>query len=405
MPQYDDRIHRASVVTSDSTTGRITVRVPGKFGNNEAIDVSFTGREEHDANSKWLVPAAGDSIIVCQEDEDCTDGVFWLNTTVPPDPPYTFVDTPGVDGDKTTHFGTMLQVETGNTGQVRVNTSTNVGGAALVVQPWGTEGTGLYVNPSNNATTNRAAIQLGSSIRMGTGNTSSTLGDWYIYDQTASKYNLSHSGHSNTTTGGLTIRSTGLSERYLNLQPAYVSGTAEYSAIFGDNANGYLLMNRSVYTYNHLPYNDNLYDLGYNSGGTSIRWQDIHLMNQPSVTSDQNEKTDIADSDLGLGFINALRPVSFKWRDRGGGEAGVRTHYGLLGQEVEAVLGAAASDTALWMTTHVDAKDAVPADEYLPGQPAVEEHDIQGLRYTELISPMIKAIQELTTRLAALESA
>jgi len=402
MPQYDDRIHRASVVTSDSTTGRITVRVPGKFGNNEAIDVSFTGREEHDANNKWLVPAAGDSIIVCQEDEDCTDGVFWLNTKVPPDPPYTFVDTPDVDGDKTTHFGTMLQVETGTTGQVRVNTSTNVGGAALVVQPWGLGGTGLYVNHSNNETTNRASIMLGDATEMGTGGTSSIVGDWYTYDNTASKYTLYHSGHSNTTTGGLTIRSTGLSERYLNLQPAYVSGTAEYSAIFGDNANGYMLINRSIYTYSHLPYQDNQYDLGYTG---TIRWQDIHLVNSPSVTSDQNEKTDIADSDLGLGFINALRPVSFKWIDRGGGEAGVRTHYGLLGQEVEAVLGAAASDTALWMTTHVDAKDAVPADEYLPGQPAVEEHDIQGLRYTELISPMIKAIQELTTRLTALESA
>lgn len=400
-PPTDSMIHRAKVQYSNSATGEIQAIIPSVTSQTGVVPVTMWGREIHAANSKWLVPDVGDTIVVCREDEDYTN-VFWLNTKVPPDPPYTFVDTPGVDGDKTTHFGTMLQVETGTTGQVRVNTSTNVGGAALVVQPWGTLGIGLYVNHTNDSTTNRAAIQLGSSLRMGTGSTTSTLGDWFVYDEAADKFNLYHSGHSNTTTGGLTIRATGLSERYLNLQPAYVSGTAEYSAIFGDNANGYMLMNRSVYTYSHLPYQDNQYDLGYTG---SIRWQDIHLVNQPSVTSDQNEKTDIADSDLGLGFINALRPVSFKWRDRGGGEAGVRTHYGLLGQEVEAVLGAAASDTALWMTTHVDAKDAVPADEYLPGQPAVEEHDIQGLRYTELISPMIKAIQELTTRLAALESA
>jgi hypothetical protein len=400
MPPYDDRIHHAQVVTSDSATGKVTVKLPGKFGNSETVDVSFTGREKHDANLKWLVPDAGDSIIVCQEDSDCTDGVFWINTTVPPDPPYTFVDTPGVDGDKTTHFGTMLQVETGNLGQVRVNTSTNVGGAALVVQPWGTAGTGLYVNPSNNATTNRAAIQLGSSLRMGTGGTTSTLGDWYIYDETATKYNLYHSGHSNVANGGLTIRSTGLSERYLQLLPAYVSGGSEYSTIFRDNANANILMNGTLRPYSILPYVGSTYDLG----SAGIQWSQIYLVNNPIVSSDQNYKTDIVDSNLGLDFVNDLRPVSFKLTHTDGRE-GVRTHYGLIAQEVESVLGADASDTAIWTKETIEASPEIPADEYLPGQPAVEEHEKQGLRYDELISPMIKAIQELTTRLAALESA
>ena len=400
MPQYDDRIHRASVVTSDSATGRITVRVPGKFGNMETIEVSGYGREKHTANDKWLVPAAGDNIIVCQEDEDCTDGVFWLNTTVPPDPPYTFVDTPGVDGDKTTHFGTMLQVETGTTGQVRINTSTNVGGAALVVQPWGLGGTGLYVNHSNNSTTNRASIMLGDATEMGTGGTSGTVGDWYLYDNTASKYTLHHTGHSNTTTGGLTIRSTGLAERYLQLCPAYVSGGSEYSAIFRDNANANILMNGTLRPFSILPY----VSATYNLGSATIEWSQIYLVNNPIVSSDQNYKTDIVDSNLGLDFVNALRPVSFKLAHTDGRE-GVRTHYGLIAQEVEAVLGADASDTAIWTKETIEASPEVPADEYLPGQPAVEEHEKQGLRYDELISPMIKAIQELTTRLTALESA
>lgn len=396
MPPYDDRIHHAQVVTSDSATGKVTVKLPGKFGNSETVDVSFTGREKHDANLKWLVPDAGDSIIVCQEDSDCTDGVFWINTTVPPDPPYTFVDTPGVDGDKTTHFGTMLQVETGNLGQVRVNTSTNVAGAALVVQPWGVLGIGLYVNPSNNATTNRAAIQLGSSLRMGTGGTTSTLGDWFVYDETADKYNLYHTGHSNTTTGGLTIKSTGLSERYLQFCPAYVSGGSEYSTIFRDNANANILMNGTLRPYSILPYVSSNYDLG----SAGIQWRDLYLVNNPIVSSDQNYKTDVVDSNLGLDFVNALRPVSFKFLD-----GGIRTHYGLIAQEVEAVLGADASDTAIWTKETIEASPEVLADEYLPGQPAVEEHEKQSLRYTELISPMIKAIQELTTRLTALESA
>jgi hypothetical protein len=409
-------IHRAKVQYSNSATGEIQVIIPSVTSKTGTVPITMWGRESHAANSKWLVPAVGDTIVVCREDEDYTN-VFWLNTTVPPDPPYTFVDTPGVDGDKTTHFGTVLQVETGTTGQVRINTSTNVGGAALVVQPWGTEGTGLYVNPSNNATTNRAAIQLGSSIRMGTGNTSSTLGDWYIYDQTATKYNLYHTGHSNTTTGGLTITATGTHAtspagtftRNLWINPSYDSGGYEYCYITSD-----IDTSRSYYFNRHCRWGGTIYPLtdnAYDLGTTGYRWQDIHLVNNPTVGSDQNRKTDIADSDLGLDFVNALRPVSFKWIDRGGGDAGVRTHYGLLAQEVESTLGAAAPTTAIWTKTAVPASDATETTYndngtiLMEGQPAVEEHEEHSLRYDELISPMIKAIQELTTRLAALESA
>lgn len=259
-------------------------------------------------------------------------------------------------------------------------------------------GVTLKIDPTEYSGSNRATIQMHQTI-MGSGSVVTDVGDWYVFDKNANKYNLHHTGHSDTTAGGLTIRATGLSERYIGLNPAYVSGGNEWSAFFMDNALGATLFNTQPYTYTHHPYADNQYDLG-----SGYRWQDIHLVNQPTVTSDQNEKTDIADSDLGLDFINALRPVSFKWIDRGGGEAGVRTHYGLLGQEVESVLGAAASDTAIWTKKTIEAEPEMPADEHLPGRPAVEEHDRQGLRYTELISPMIKAIQELTARVATLEA-
>jgi len=306
-PPTDSMIHRAKVQYSNSATGEIQVIIPSVTSKTGVVPVTLWGREIHAANSKWLVPDVGDNIVVCREDEDYIN-VFWINTTVPPDPPYTFVDTPGVDGDKTTHFGTMLQVEIGNYGQVRVNTDTNVGGAALVVQPWGLNGTGLYIAPSNNETTNRAEIKFGSSITLGTGSTSSTLGDWAFYDMDASKYTLNHTGHSNTTTGGLTIRATGLSERYIQLIPAYVSGGNEYSAIFRDSAISSILMNGNLRPYNVHPYANATYTLGT----ASIQWSQIYLVNNPIVSSDQNYKTDIVDSNLGLDFVNALRPVSFK---------------------------------------------------------------------------------------------
>jgi len=260
-------------------------------------------------------------------------------------------------------------------------------------------GVTMRIDPTEYVGSNRTSIMLDETI-MGTDQSGiGTEGDWYVYDNDNFKYNLSHTGHSNTTTGGLTIKSTGLSERGMFLYPAYVSGGTEWSAIFRDNANANILMNGTLRPYSILPYVGSTYDLG----SASIQWSQIYLVNNPIVSSDQNYKTDIVDSNLGLDFINDLRPVSFKLTYTDGRE-GVRTHYGLIAQEVESVLGDDASDTAIWTKETIEASPEVPADEYLPGQPAVEEHEKQGLRYDELIAPMIKAIQELTARVAALEA-
>ena len=134
-------------------------------------------------------------------------------------------------------------------------------------------------------------------------------------------------------------------------------------------------------------------------------------MNADNVSSDVNTKTDIQNTDLGLDFVNALRPVSFKMIDRDGqGDAGVRDHYGFIAQEVETLLGGAAATTGLWTNSLVPAEDAKAArydksgNLLLAAVPAVEEHHNQGLRYSEFIAPMAKAIQELSTKLDAAEA-
>ena len=69
--------------------------------------------------------------------------------------------------------------------------------------------------------------------------------------------------------------------------------------------------------------------------------------------------------------------------------AGKRTHHGLLAQEVRAALTAAgADDFAGW----------VLADQADPGS-------LQGLRYDQFIAPLIRSVQELAARVAALEQA
>ena len=147
------------------------------------------------------------------------------------------------------------------------------------------------------------------------------------------------------------------------------------------------------------PYVDNTYDLGW----SSKRWDDVYATNGTIQTSDVNFKKDIADTTLGLDFINALRPVEYKWKE------GSRKHQGFIAQEVKTVLDAkdVAADQAMWglNTVKEGAKVIVPVtdEDGIPQKTEVDNEERQSLRYTELIAPLVKAIQELTTRVAALE--
>jgi hypothetical protein len=152
-------------------------------------------------------------------------------------------------------------------------------------------------------------------------------------------------------------------------------------------------------------------DNAYSLGVSGTRWSAVWAANGTIQTSDEREKKDIIESDLGLGFITKLRPVSFKWKvgqnvvtsevvkdeegnpilDEEGNEKtesviipreGKRTHYGLIAQEVEEVL---------------DGKD-------FGGFIHDEETDTKGLRYDQFVPLLIKSIQELNDKIAILES-
>ena len=102
---------------------------------------------------------------------------------------------------------------------------------------------------------------------------------------------------------------------------------------------------------------------------TSLYSENIYRTNEYSL-SDREAKTSITATDLGLSFINKLEPVSYKWKKS---DDDIK-HYGLIAQDVASVL----SGTGI----SIDGKT---------------------ISYTELISPMIKAIQELSTKVKQLE--
>ena len=153
--------------------------------------------------------------------------------------------------------------------------------------------------------------------------------------------------------------------------------------------------------YSFSPYYDNSKDLGQ----AARRFDDVYATNGTIQTSDLRDKTAVTDLDLGLDFIKQLRPVSFVWNDRSGYE-GNREHMGFIAQELSAVLGDQASDRAVWVNTPAGTHDNADPD----GDP-IPYPDRQGIRYEELVAPLVAAVQEqslqvesLLARVTALES-
>ena len=160
-----------------------------------------------------------------------------------------------------------------------------------------------------------------------------------------------------------------------------------------DNDFTFRMNNSNVYLMNtgaFFPNSNNGPDLGTSSKNwDNVRCDDV------VESSDRNAKNTIVGSDLGLDFINKLNPVSYK---KNNGKSG-RTHYGLISQEVEAVISQVGKTTADFAGF---VKDTVTVDD--DGN-SITPQDYYSLRYREFISPIIKAIQELSAKVTALESA
>jgi hypothetical protein len=111
----------------------------------------------------------------------------------------------------------------------------------------------------------------------------------------------------------------------------------------------------------------------YNTFSSSATW---------TRSSDVRLKTEIEDSSIGLGFINDLRPVKYKWKS----DTSKTQQYGLIAQEVKSAMDAHGEPAF----TAWDIEDST-------------DDGLQSLAYENLIIPLIKAVQELTARVNHLE--
>jgi hypothetical protein len=122
----------------------------------------------------------------------------------------------------------------------------------------------------------------------------------------------------------------------------------------------------------------------FNLGSSSLRWNNIYLSNAPDVSSDIRLKKDVQPSDLGLAFVNSLRPVSWIWKNTAQGS---ERHYGVIAQEAERAIVKAKKDSASQVIVAHD-----------------KATDSYSVRYTELIAPLIKAVQEIYKELVGVKS-
>ncbi len=211
-----------------------------------------------------------------------------------------------------------------------------------------------------------------ASETTGYGNTGT--GDQSLYFNTTGQYNTANglwSLYNNTTSAFNSA---------IGSYSLFLNTTGSYNTADGDDAGG----TNTVGSYDTFvgafgnPAVENLTNataIGANSvvdASNHVRIGDI-LVTQIggnvawSNLSDARAKSDIRDLDLGLDFVLALRPVSFTLKTGDG-----RTDMGFLAQDVEAVLGDGYSVLGIG------------------GDP----DRTLSLRYTDLIAPMVKAIQE-----------
>lgn len=143
----------------------------------------------------------------------------------------------------------------------------------------------------------------------------------------------------------------------------------------------------SANTHNHGSHSHTFTETGVNSTRST----------SSDSVSDERLKKDIEPLDVGLNFIETLNPVKYKFINGDGRYAhdehglvtigddgeievlfrdGVRTHYGLIAQQVK------------------EASDSITEDDFAGW--VHTKDDVQMLRYDEFIAPLIKAVQELS---------
>jgi len=220
------------------------------------------------------------------------------------------------------------------------------------------------------------------------------------YGSSGNAARLDH-GHIGTGISQINSPSVGLFSSY-----TFNSGTGAFSiSTTRYNANSYSF-------YNVFPTSGSTSDLGNNFGNG--RWRRLYTLNQPDVSSDERLKENIIDLPYGLDYINSLEPKQYNLKrvlirgcntcnhpvDEGvtecstcqenGNVSNIVDNLDVTGEKVGVKnFGFIAQDL---ITTPPEPNVDIALVDY------DENSDEYGVRYNELIAPLVKAVQELSAK-------
>ena len=122
------------------------------------------------------------------------------------------------------------------------------------------------------------------------------------------------------------------------------------------------------------------YDNTVGLGSASAKWTAVYAVNGTIQTSDENYKTNIKDLNYGLAEVMQLRPVSFTWKDSKT-IIGTGNNLGFIAQDLEKVV----PDVVVKSQTEMNLETGTPMNSF---------SETYGVKYSELIPVLVKAIQE-----------
>ena len=280
--------------------------------------------------------------------------------------------------------------------------NTAVGNFSLNALTTGSSNSAFGYNSLKSSTTgfNNSAFGYASLQTNSTGTDNSAFGLLALLMNTTGSYNCSFgssslesnsSGSYNCSFGSTTLsaNTTGSSNSAFGDQCMTLKITGSGNSAFGSGSlNSLISGNNNTAIGNSsgslLTSGNNNIIIGYNAqapistgsdqirlGNSGISYAGIQVA--WTITSDRNLKSNIYNSNLGLGFINKLRPVSYTRKN----DELSKTEYGLIAQEVEESLKQEGVENTGMLT--------------------ITDNGEYQLRYNDLLAPMIKAIQELKT--------
>lgn len=245
------------------------------------------------------------------------------------------------------------------------NLNTAVGAEAMLFNTTGIDNTALGYSALRFNTTGGKNVAAGESALYNNidGALNTAIGWFAHYANTSGERNsaLGAASLRNNTTGNHNVA---VGNRSLNLNTS-----GNFNTALGSEALGFITTGSNNIG---IGYQANVPDAtGSNQvriGNSSISYAGVEV--PWTTTSDRRAKQNIRTSDLGLDFILKLNPVVYTRAT----DAHQKPEYGFIAQEVEQAL------------TDSDAT----ADGFI----TIDDQGKYGLRYNDLLAPMVKAIQE-----------